>query len=124
MQEQDARKRVLLVEDDRDVREALMQVLEFEGYEVASAENGLEAMERLRQHALPSVILLDLMMPVMDGRQFRVAQLQDPAVAGIPVIVISADGQVEQKIAGLGIAAYLRKPIEVEDLLELIGRYC
>jgi CheY-like chemotaxis protein len=124
MPEQDARKRVLLVEDDRDVREALMQVLEFEGYDVASAENGLEAMERLRGHAPPSVILLDLMMPVMDGRQFRAAQLQDPALAGIPVIVISADGQVEQKIAGLGIAAYLRKPIEVEDLLELIGRYC
>lgn len=117
-------KRVLLVEDDRDVREALAQVLEFEGYEVASAANGLEAIEQLRRDLAPSIILLDLMMPVMDGRQFRSIQMQDPTIASIPVIVISADGQVEQKVAGLGIAGYLRKPIEVEDLLALIARHC
>jgi CheY-like chemotaxis protein len=115
---------VLIVEDDNDVREALVEVLTFEGYRVATATNGLDAIEQLRRDGPPDLILLDLMMPVMDGRQFRAAQVKEAAFADVPVIVISADGQVDQKIAGLGISAYLRKPIEVEDLLDLISRHC
>lgn len=117
-------RRILLVEDDVDVREALVQVLHFEGYETATASNGEEALERLASDPTPNVIVLDLMMPVMDGRQFRVAQMRDPAIANIPVIVISAAAYGEETVAGLGIAAYLRKPIEVEELLAAIARHC
>jgi CheY-like chemotaxis protein len=73
---------------------------------------------------LPSVILLDLMMPVMDGWQFRTEQLRDPALAAIPVILISADGTVREKAAALSAAAFLRKPIDVEQLLALVRQYC
>jgi CheY-like chemotaxis protein len=117
------RRRILVVEDDVDVRDALVQVLEFEGYRVASATNGQDAIDQLRAGAAPSLILLDLMMPVMDGRQFRVAQLGDPGLAAIPVVVLSAHSRVSEKAAELGAAAYLRKPIEIDSLLDLVDRY-
>ena len=113
---------ILIVEDDLDVREALTQVLEFEGYVVAGATNGQEALDRLRAGEHPSLILLDLMMPVMDGLQFRAAQMGDPSLAHIPVIVISADGKVDQKVASLGVAGYMKKPLDVDSLLALIAR--
>ena len=113
---------ILIVEDDLDVRDALTQVLEFEGYSVVGATNGQEAIDRLREGNLPSLILLDLMMPVMDGLQFRAAQMSDPSIADIPVIVISADGKVDQKAAALGVAAYMKKPLDVDSLLDLIAR--
>jgi CheY-like chemotaxis protein len=116
-------RRILIVEDDVDVRDALVQVLEFEGYRVTSATNGAEALAELRAGAPPGLILLDLMMPVMDGRQFRVAQLADPALARIPVVVLSADGGVEQKATTMGAAAYLKKPIEVDSLLDVVARF-
>ena len=115
-------RRILIVEDDLDVREALTQVLEFEGYYVVGATNGQEALDQLRAGAHPSLILLDLMMPVMDGLQFRAAQMRDPSLAQIPVIVISADGKVEQKVASLGVAGYMKKPLDVDSLLALIAR--
>ena len=113
---------ILIVEDDLDVREALTQVLEFEGYAVAGVTNGQEALDRLRAGEHPSLILLDLMMPVMDGLQFRAAQMRDPSLAHIPVIVISADGKVDQKVASLGVAGYMKKPLDVDSLLALIAR--
>jgi CheY-like chemotaxis protein len=117
-------KSIMIVEDDYDVRDALVQVLEYEGYRVASAANGQEAIDRLRDGLSPGLILLDLMMPVMDGRQFRARQMEDPSLAAIPVIIISADGRVDQKAAAMGVAAFLKKPIEVDSLLDLIARYC
>ena len=113
---------ILIVEDDLDVREALTQVLEFEGYSVVGATNGQEALDRLRAGEQPSLILLDLMMPVMDGLQFRAAQVRDPSLAHIPVIVISADGKVDQKVAALGVAGYMKKPLDVDSLLAMIAR--
>jgi CheY-like chemotaxis protein len=114
---------VLVVEDDLDVREALVQLLEVEGYRVIGVSNGREAMQHLRGGEAPRVILLDLMMPVMDGLEFRGEQLQDPALAAIPVILISADGTVREKAAVLQTAGYLTNPIEVESLLALVARY-
>src|ERR1043166_6147962 len=88
---------ILVVEDDPDVREALVLLLEREGYAVTSVNNGQEALEQLR--ATPSaLILLDLMLPVMDGFEFRVHQLQDPALARVPVIVLSGGGDLTRKI--------------------------
>jgi len=118
-----ARRTIMVVEDDDDVREALMPVLEYEAYDVVGAANGREAIDRLRDAEPPSLILLDLMMPVMDGSQFRTEQLRDPLLASIPVIILSADGTVREKARALRAAAYMQKPVEVDGLLDLIRRY-
>ncbi|TMA50397.1 MAG: response regulator [Deltaproteobacteria bacterium] len=115
---------VLIVEDDFDVRDALSQLLEFEGYMVAGAANGQEAIDHLRSTPRPAAILLDLMMPVMDGFQFRSELMHDPTLASIPVIIISADASVAEKAARMGATAYLRKPIEVDALLHTLERFC
>jgi CheY-like chemotaxis protein len=119
-----ARKPVMVVDDDNDIRDALREVLEDEGYRVLDFPNGRAALEFLKTGVFPGVILLDLMMPVMNGWQFRAAQLEDPALAGIPVVVISADGSMIQKTEAMRAAARIRKPIELEDLLHTVGQYC
>ena len=117
-------RRVLIVEDDLDIRDVLTQVLEYEGYEVAAAGNGREALDYLRSHEKPGLILLDLMMPVMDGWQFRNEQQQDEALNSIPVVILSADGNAYQKAAVIRAAGYLRKPVELETLLDTVNRHC
>src|SRR5262245_9052807 len=105
-------KQVMLVEDDRDVREAIGEVLEEEGYSVILACNGVEAIACLESSlALPNVILLDLMMSAMDGWQFRSIQQERTHWAGIPIVVVSADTNVAEKASQLHAAAHLRKPI-------------
>jgi CheY-like chemotaxis protein len=111
---------ILVVEDDFDIRDILTEILRDEGYRVGAAANGQEALDCLNGGDLPSLILLDLMMPVMNGWQFRAAQLSDPRLAGIPVIVISADTSVQDKAAVLGAAHVLTKPIQLDRLLEII----
>lgn len=121
-----ARPTVLVVDDDRDIRESLCEVLEQEGYRVVSAGNGLEALGYLESaRELPALILLDLMMPVMNGFQFRIAQKKNLAWSGIPVIVVTATSRAEtvstMDMEGVG---FLRKPIELRTLLALIeGTY-
>ena len=112
---------VLLVEDDADVAEAVLDVLMEDGYQVAHASNGREALDLLL-HAQPepSVILLDLMMPEMDGMQFRDAQLRDPRLAQIPVVVLSADRTLAEKARALGIENFVAKPLEPEQLLTIV----
>lgn len=115
---------ILVVDDDRDIRDSLIEVLESHGYSAAGAANGLEALELMRTGAaLPSVILLDLMMPMMDGWEFREAQLQNPAWTEIPVIVISAYGDVDAQARTLAVE-YLRKPVAVRTLIEAVRRHC
>jgi CheY-like chemotaxis protein len=118
--------RVLVVEDDDELRLALKDSLVAEGYEVATAANGAEALEVLRkdEEHQPSVILLDLMMPVMNGWQFITAQKDDPKLAGIPVVVLSAVGSYVQNVAPLDVAAFMRKPFELDALLETIHQHC
>jgi signal transduction histidine kinase len=115
-----SRGRVLLVEDERIVREALQIVLEAEGYDVAVAENGYDALTQLRVEALPDIILFDLIMPVMDGWQFRAIQKNDPRLTAIPVVAISGDRS--SKAAAISAHAYLRKPVDGHDLLEAFDR--
>jgi CheY-like chemotaxis protein len=115
---------VLVVEDDRSARDTLREVLEDAGYEVAPAANGREALERLRGPWRAQVILLDLAMPVMDGWQFRHEQRSDPALSHIPVVVVSADGGLEEKVRGLAAAEVLAKPVTLERLLAAVGRFC
>jgi len=114
---------ILLVEDDSAIRETVADVLEGEGFEVTRAANGEEALRRLGDgSAPPGVILLDLMMPVMDGWAFRTAQQLDPRLSGIPVVVVSADAG--GTLATLAPAAYLPKPFDLDRLLDVVGRYC
>jgi CheY-like chemotaxis protein len=117
-----AEQHILIVEDDAITREAMSMVLEGEGYAVTGAAHGREALDRLRQGPLPDLILLDLMMPVMDGWEFRAAQRQDPALAGIPVMVVSAASDAPQKAVALGAAGFLGKPVELDVLLDAVQR--
>jgi CheY-like chemotaxis protein len=116
---------VLLVEDDDDVRAAYAAYLEGAGYVVVEAGDGREALQRLR--AAPDafcLILLDLFMPTMDGWTFRKRQLRDPAMAAIPVVVISADPDVVPTAAALGAVGSMRKPLDLRLLLETVARHC
>jgi signal transduction histidine kinase len=114
------REQILLVEDDRSIRNALQGILEDEGYAVTTAENGRQALDQLRSSAAPKLIVLDLRMPVMDGWEFRAAQKSDPGLARIPVLAVSADGSA--KAAAIDAEAYLRKPLSTDALLNAIGR--
>ena len=112
---------ILLVEDDRDLRDSIKEALEDEGYAVVGATDGVDAIEHLRTGgALPRLILLDLMMPRMNGYQFREAQLANPSWASIPVVVLSADPR--PKAGALGATAHLRKPVKLEVLFARIGQ--
>ena len=113
---------VFIVEDDVDTREMLGRFLELEGYDVETAANGRQALERLSAGTSACVILLDLMMPVMDGWQFRREQARDAALAKIPVIVVSAAGP--DRIAQIDADEYLSKPVNFDELLACLTHYC
>lgn len=114
--------RVLVVEDDNDLRESICAVLKDAGYSSWPAENGEVALERARAER-PCIILLDLMMPIMNGWEFRSEQLRDPELSSIPVIIMTADGRAREKAKTLH-ADYLRKPITLDALLHLVDDYC
>lgn len=110
---------VLVVDDDPDILEAICDILGGEGYRVARARHGLEALERMTEET-PSVILLDLMMPVMDGLAFAQA-LRDRGLGGrVPILVISADGN-PSRAASVGAAGYLAKPFDIDALLRQVS---
>jgi CheY-like chemotaxis protein len=116
-------KSILVVEDDRDIREIMATFLRGEGYVVSTAANGREALELLRAGPGPDVILLDLMMPVMDGIRFREEQEKNPAIADIPVVLMSAVSQGEIAKLNLGAAVLLQKPIDIEALALMLKRF-
>ncbi|HEY8038842.1 MAG TPA: response regulator [Polyangiaceae bacterium] len=115
-----AGRSLLVVEDDDDIREALVLTLSREGFRVTACANGREALDLLREQGKPDLILLDLMMPVMDGWQFRVEQKEDPELSSIPVIALSAD--VTAKAVAIDVDAYLEKPAEPQILIDTIER--
>jgi CheY-like chemotaxis protein len=117
--------RVLLVDDDVDIRETLCEALEEEDFVVTTAANGREALESLKRGPRPAVILLDLMMPVMDGWSFRHEQMEDPNLRQIPVVVVSAAGFSADTIrTELGDVDLVPKPVHYLTLLETLGRIC
>ena len=112
---------VLIVEDDDDLRDMMAQMLTLEGFDAAAVANGREALEYLHSASPPNVILLDLMMPVMDGWEFRRQQKADPALAPVPVIVLSA---LDPARAAVDATAFMKKPLDFDRLLELVRAHC
>lgn len=114
---------VCVIDDDPDIREVIALALEEHGYRVVSAADGAEGLWRLRQHEGCRLILLDLMMPGLNGWEFRELQLQDPALASIPVVVLSGVRGLPEHAAKLHAAAYLQKPVDLDHLVSAIGRH-
>lgn len=117
-------KTILVVDDERDVRETLSEALEMEGYKTVLVSNGNAALKMLSGPEKPNLILLDLMMPGMDGFQFIAAKDLMSEIVGIPVVVISASGCLDVKLAGSNVQGYLQKPIDLNELLDAAEKYC
>ena len=115
---------VLVVDDDLDIRESLADLLQEQGHATVTAANGVQALRTLEAGTRPCLILLDLMMPVMDGASFRAEQLKNEKIADIPVVLISAFRQLEETGEALGAAGVLKKPIELPALFDDVRRFC
>lgn len=117
------KRHILVVDDDLPTREVLRVLLRSEGFDVATAGDGAAALEQLRLGERPGLILLDLMMPVMDGWQFRREQQRDSRLVDIPVIVCSAARRTDAHAPGLHALAYLDKPVDPRELLRVVRRF-
>ncbi len=111
---------VLVVEDDFDIRESIVDLLLDEGFNAISAKDGREGLLQLRMHPEVAIIVLDLSMPMLDGKRFRSEQLADPALASVPIVVLSADSNCAQSASEMGAAACLSKPFHPPTLLRAL----
>lgn len=111
---------ILVVEDDRDIRDSIAEILEDEGFVVAVAIDGEDALRYLGENPPPSLILLDLLMPRLDAKGFREAQLANPDWAAIPTVVMSADRSANDRARELGATAGVQKPVRIDDLLDVV----
>jgi CheY-like chemotaxis protein len=114
---------VLVVEDDPDCREMLVALLEAYGYLVVTADNGALAL-RVARGEHPCLILLDLMMPIMDGEEFRNRQLSDPEIRDIPVVILSARFDARAVAARLGATRFLGKPLDFDQVAATVDEIC
>jgi DNA-binding response OmpR family regulator len=115
-------KRVLVVDDDEDMQDLLREALETEDYEVTVAQNGLDALGEVEK-AAPDLILLDLMMPRMDGSQFTRELHERGLAAEVPIIVVSADVNAQQKVEQMGADSYITKPFDLHSLLAEVSHF-
>jgi len=115
---------VLLVEDDAALRSSLSELVEAEGDVALSAANGFEAVDLLRHEATPSHILLDLMMPVMNGWAFLKYRNEHPVLSHVPVVVTTAWNEAPGEAEVIGVEGYLRKPLVPRDVVEAVRKYC
>ena len=111
---------VLVVDDDAEVRELLRVALTGDGYSVAGVPDGREALHYLRSHADTRIVLLDLMLPVMDGLQFRAAQARDRALAWIPLVVMSAAVDANRRARDIGARRFVRKPLDLDEVRQAL----
>jgi CheY-like chemotaxis protein len=114
---------ILIVDDDLDIRREVSEILREEGLDVLTASGGAEALRLLRTSLPPAVVLLDLMMPRTDGWEFRRAQLADPALAAIPVLLFSSFDSGPRNAAELRAAGFITKPFTIAELLAAIARF-
>jgi CheY-like chemotaxis protein len=117
-------EKVLVVDDDKLIRDSLIELLEDNGCPAVGAANGRQAMDMLLADDGTCLILLDLMMPIMDGREFREEQIRRAELASIPVVLISAFGNIRNNAQAMQVEAYLQKPLEAANVLELVKKYC
>jgi CheY-like chemotaxis protein len=120
-------KSILIVEDNDDIRETLEEVLRMEGYRVYAVSNGRDALAALKRVDGPSLILLDMMMPVMNGWEFLEVQKSDHVLATLPVVVVSALGAAAAlacKKDPVPAVGYIKKPIALNPLMEIVQQYC
>jgi CheY-like chemotaxis protein len=117
-------KTILIVDDEADVRNTLSEALELDGYKTIVVSGGRDALKVLKGPEKPSLIFLDLMMPEMDGFEFIRTRDLNSEMVGIPIVVISASGRLDTKLAGCNVKGYLKKPIDLYDLLETAEKYC
>src|SRR3954464_8829797 len=120
---------ILIVEDDPHGRDMLSPLLSMEGFHAVAAEDGLEALHLLRavRHRsadIPCLVLLDLKMPRLSGHEFRRAQLGDPIVADVPVVVMSGAVDLEERAKAIGAVATVPKPIDVDSLMNVVRKHC
>ncbi len=117
--------RILIVDDEPMIRDSLVEFLEDQGYDAVGAADGRDALEKLNgDPEQPCLILLDLMMPYMDGRSFREEQLANPALSAIPVIVFSAYQDVAKTAGEMHAAGHLAKPLKLSELLRMVQSHC
>ena len=116
---------ILVVEDERDICTLVREILEEEGYAVAVASNGEDALKYMRSmgSAVPSMILLDLMLPVMDAFDFHAKLQEDPQWKEIPIVVFSANNRIAEHAASLAAVATIKKPARLEELLAAVERF-
>lgn len=112
---------ILVVEDDEDIRSAMVDILESEGYHAESATNGQEALELLHKISKPCLVLLDMMMPIMNGREFLDKIMEDAILAPIPVLIVSA---IADKSDTTGAVGFLKKPVDIDMVMKMVDRYC
>jgi CheY-like chemotaxis protein len=115
---------VLIVEDDRDFRDALQTLLTVHGLDVFCALDGQEALDMLHRGLSPCVILLDMMMPRMSGSEFRHAQQEDPDLRAIPVVVLSASADGRTVARAMGISEFMKKPVDLDHLVKTVEQHC
>ena len=116
--------RVMVVEDDAILRMSLAMLLMMEGYQVIEAKHGEEALLKLESMGRPCIIILDLMMPVMDGVAFRAEQLKREEFADVPVIIVTGHDDAKKIAAAISAHALLQKPYKPEQVIDLVKRHC
>ncbi len=112
---------ILVVEDDDDIRSVILDLLESEGYRTLAAANGKEALDVLSSSPKPCLVLLDMMMPIMNGREFLDIIMKDSMLAPLPVLIVSSVADVSNSKGSVG---FLKKPIDIDVILEVVGQYC
>ena len=118
-------KQVFVIEDDEDIRESILEVLRAGGFEADSAASSQEAITKLQKcEPKPYLILLDLRLPGQDGFHFREVQKQTPGIAEIPVVLLSADAHLQEKMTRIGAIDLLKKPVDIDELLDTVRRNC
>lgn len=119
-------KKILTVDDDEDIRTSLTDMLELEGYETVWAKNGQVALDYLKavpDRELPDLVLLDYMMPVMNGRDFFLAKIQTPRLAHIPVVMMTANGNLVNVMDKVEAGAYMSKPMDIETVAKMVKHF-